>query len=92
MTLFWFPDSQVAMEAKDSMFDVHAHEDSGESKIDVHPGLSLRQKKDLTHRPVFNLKPFNQFIAYHHFKMAGLNTVVGLLQPEMWMCKMHTFV
>ena len=35
MTLFRFPDNQVAMEAKDTMFDVHAHEYSGESEIEL---------------------------------------------------------
>ena len=30
-------------------------------------------------RPVINLKPVNEFVQYHHFKMEGLNTLLDLL-------------
>ncbi|KAK2551360.1 Transposon Tf2-6 polyprotein [Acropora cervicornis] len=30
-------------------------------------------------RPVINLKPLNEFVQYHHFKMEGLNTLLDLL-------------
>ena len=37
--IIWYPDSQVAMESKDSMFEVHVHEDeSGE--IDLGRGAA----------------------------------------------------
>ena len=30
-------------------------------------------------RPVINLKPLNEFVQYHHFKIEGLNTLLDLL-------------
>ena len=30
-------------------------------------------------RPVIKLKPLNEFVQYHHFKMEGLNTLLDLL-------------
>ena len=36
-------------------------------------------KKSGDLRPVINLKPLNEFVQYHHFKMEGLNTLLDLL-------------
>jgi hypothetical protein len=49
--------------------------------------LFLRQKKDGSYRPIFNLKMLNVFIRYQHFKMENLSSLVGLLQHQDWMCK-----
>lgn len=43
-------------------------------------------KKDGSHRPVFNLRPLNQFIKKCHFKMEGMTTVKELVQKEDWFC------
>ena len=38
--------------------------------------LSIIPKKCGYLRPVINLKPLNEFVQYHHFKMEGLNTLL----------------
>ena len=40
VALFCVSDSQVAMEAKATVFDVHAHKDSGESYIEPGHGAA----------------------------------------------------
>ena len=37
--------------------------------------IFLRQKKDGSQRPIFNLKKLNQWVEYVHFKMEGLHIV-----------------
>ena len=41
--------------------------------------LFIIPKKSGDVRPVINLKPLNEFVQYHHFKMEGLNTLLDLL-------------
>ena len=40
--------------------------------------LFIMPKKCGDLRPVINLKPLNDFVQYHHFKMEGLNTLLDL--------------
>lgn len=42
----------------------------------------LRPNKDGTHRTtILNLKAFNAFVAYHHFKMDTLEAAVSMMKP-----------
>ena len=41
--------------------------------------LFIIPKKSGDLRPVINLKPLNEFVQYHHFKMEGLNTLLDFL-------------
>ena len=41
--------------------------------------LFIIPKKSGDLRPVINLKPLNEFVQYHHFKMEELNTLLDLL-------------
>jgi hypothetical protein len=50
--------------------------------------LFLRQKKDGSQRPIFNLKKLNEWVEYVHFKMEGLHLVKGLLQEGDWLIKL----
>ena len=34
---------------------------------------------------ILNLKRFNQYVAYHHFKMDTLDTVIKLMKPGCYM-------
>ena len=43
--------------------------------------IFLRPKKDGTHRSILNLKAFNKFIAYNHFKMDTLEAAVNMMKP-----------
>ena len=43
--------------------------------------IFLRPKKDGTHCTILNLKVFNKFIAYHHFKMDTLEAAVNMMKP-----------
>ncbi len=38
----------------------------------------LRTKPDGTHRMILNLKEFNQYVEYHHFKMDMLETAINI--------------
>ena len=38
-------------------------------------------------RPVINLRPFNHFVAFHHFKTEGIQVVKDMLQPNDWMVR-----
>ena len=44
--------------------------------------LFIIPKKSGDLRPVINLKPLNEFVQYHHFKMEGLNTLLDLLSDS----------
>ena len=47
--------------------------------------IFLRPKKDGTHRTILNLKAFNEYIAYHHFKMDTLEAAVNMMRPGCFM-------
>ena len=48
-------------------------------------GVFTRDKKDGNKRMILNLKKFNHFINYQHFKMESINNVINLLQPNVYM-------
>ncbi len=39
-------------------------------------------EKDGTHKVILNLKDFNEYVSYHHFKMDSLNTIVKLFDKN----------
>ena len=47
--------------------------------------ILLRPKKDGTHRTILNLKQFNEFVEYHHFKMDTLETAFNMIKPGCYM-------
>ena len=47
--------------------------------------IFIRSKKDGSHRLILNLKEFNKNIAYYHFKMDSLNTIIKLMQKDCFM-------
>ena len=47
--------------------------------------IFLRPKKDGTHRTILNLKQFNEFVEYHHFKMDTLETAINMVKPGCYM-------
>ncbi len=47
--------------------------------------IFLRGKKDGTYRTILNLKQFNEFVQYKHFKMDTLDTVIKLMKPGCYM-------
>ena len=47
--------------------------------------IFIRDKKDGSHRVILNLIELNQFIAYHHFKMDTIDTVINLMRPDCFM-------
>ena len=53
--------------------------DSFISNIFIHP------KKDGTYRMILNLKPLNEFVDYHHFKMDTFRTALKLIRPGCFM-------
>ena len=47
--------------------------------------IFLRSKKDGKYRTILNLKQFNEFVQYKHFKMDTLDMVIKLMKPGCYM-------
>ena len=47
--------------------------------------IFIRPKKDGSYRMILNLKPLNEFVDYHHFKMDTFQTALKLIQPGCFM-------
>ena len=47
--------------------------------------IFLRPKPDGSHRMILNLKPFNEFVQYHHFKMDTLESAIKMMKPGCYM-------
>lgn len=47
--------------------------------------IFLRPKPDGLHRTILNLKTFNEFVEYHHFKMDTLESAIRLIKPNCYM-------
>ena len=47
--------------------------------------IFIRPKKDGTHRMILNLKPLNEFVDYHHFKMDTFRTTLKPIRPGCFM-------
>ena len=45
----------------------------------------IRPKEDGAFRMIFNLKPLNKFVDYHHFKMDSFRTALKLIRPGCFM-------
>ena len=45
----------------------------------------LREKKDGTFRMILNLKKFNKWVNYNHFKMESIHTCTQLMKPHCFM-------
>ncbi len=50
--------------------------------------IFLRPKPDGTHRLILNLKKFNETVAYHHFKMDSIHTIIKLVVPNCFMASL----
>ena len=48
--------------------------------------IFLRPKPDGSFRMILNLKGFNKYIEYAHFKMESLNNILDLVLPNAYMC------
>ena len=84
-----------------SVFNTHEHTivekelhkllDKGVIKASCHePGeyistIFLRPKNDGSYRVILNLKQFNTFVEYHHFKMDTLDAVLKMIKPGCFM-------
>ena len=47
--------------------------------------IFIRPKPDDTYRMILNLRGFNEFVQYHHFKMDTLEAAVNLMKPGCFM-------
>ena len=47
--------------------------------------IFVRPKKDGSYRLILNLKPLNEFVSYHHFKMDTIQTDLNLMPPGCFM-------
>ena len=48
-------------------------------------GIFTRDKKDGSKRRIPNLKKFNKFVNYKHFKMESINNVIKLIKSNVYM-------
>ena len=56
----------------------------------VHFSVFLRPKPDGSYRTILNLKTFNEFVAYHHFKMDTLETAIRMMNPGYYMASISS--
>ena len=56
---------------------------------DFKSNIFVRPKKDGSYRMILNLKPLNEFVDYHHFKMDTFQTALKLIQPGSFMASVH---
>ena len=47
--------------------------------------IFIRPKTDGTHRMILNLKEFNKFVTYHHFKIDTIHTITKLMSKDCYM-------
>ena len=47
--------------------------------------IFIREKRNGNHRLILNLKPLNQLVEYHHFKMETLSAALQLMSPHCYM-------
>ena len=45
----------------------------------------LQERKDRTFRMILNLKEFNKWVNYNHFKMESIHTCTQLMKPHCYM-------
>ena len=48
-------------------------------------GIFTGDKKEGNKRIILNLKKFNKFVNYKHFKMESINNVINLIKPNVYM-------
>ena len=88
---FWPKFSQVQRRQLDveiqKLLNKGAIERAVESSGQFLSFLFLREKKDGSQRPIINLKPFNQCVTYHHFKMEGIHLVLDMIQSGEYFTK-----
>ena len=47
--------------------------------------IFVRPKPDGSHRMILNLKPFNEFVQYHHLKMGIPESAIRMMKPGCYM-------
>ena len=47
--------------------------------------IFVRPKPDGSYRTILNLKAFNEFVEYHHFKMDTLESAIRIIKPDCYM-------
>ena len=60
---------------------------SNHEQIEYVSPIFLTPKSDGEYRMILNLRTLNQFIKYEHFKMDNIKTVLHLIKPKCYMCK-----
>ena len=48
-------------------------------------GIFTLNKKDGSKRMILNLKNFNKFVNYKHFKMESINNILSITRPNVYM-------
>ena len=51
-------------------------------------GIFTRDKKDGNKRMMLNLKKFNKFVNYKHFKIESINNIINIIKPNVYMASM----
>ena len=59
----------------------------GQERIECVSPIFITPKSDGGHRLILNLKRFNDAVVYQHFKMDSIKTVLQLITPNCYMCK-----
>lgn len=67
------------------LLEIEAIEQCSHSSNEYISPIFLVSKTDGSYRKILNLKSFNQYIKYEHFKMENLNSALSLITPNCYM-------
>ena len=80
-----FPEIQAANDQIEKLLAKNAIVPTVREPGDFVSNVFLTPKRDGGYRMILNLKPFNKFVQYHHFKMECLNHILATITPFCWM-------
>ena len=69
------------------MLDLHVIETCLDTPGQFVGTMFLRDKPDGGKRPIFNVKPLNQYTEYIHFKLEGIPALIDQIQQNDWQYK-----
>lgn len=67
------------------MLDKNVIEKCNHCSDEIISNIFIRQKKDKSYRVILNLKKFNSYVEYNHFKMESLQSALNLMKQGCYM-------
>ena len=73
-------DAEIKKQISKGVIEPAPHEEG-----EILSNIFIRSKTDGTHRMILNLKEFNKYVMYHHFKMDTIHTITKLMSKDCYM-------